>query len=109
MSILSLTLVVDSHAMACSLVFSRINELLNLFEKISPCSKARGIVGKGSLSFSEGPESGCSFLHEREGKHNSFIIMVVDIFVNEEVELGVVDPGSGFLWVSIESRWLSQF
>ena len=35
--------------------------------------------------------------------------MVIDVFVNEEVKLGVVDPGPSFLWVSIKSGWLSQF
>ena len=39
MSILSLTLVVDSHAMACSLVFSRMNELLNFLRKSAQVPK----------------------------------------------------------------------
>ena len=46
MSILSLTLVVVSQAMACSLVFSRMNELLNLLRKSAQVPKPSGFLVK---------------------------------------------------------------
>ena len=46
MSSLSLTLVVVSHAMACSLVFSRMNELLNLLRKLAQVPKLGGFLVK---------------------------------------------------------------
>ena len=104
MSILSLTLVVVSQAMACSLVFSRMNDLLNLLRS----SEAWWVSGEGCFCFGKGPGSSCSFLHKSEGECDLFVIMVVDVFVDEEVELGVIDPGSCFLWVSIKNGWLSQ-
>ena len=79
------------------------------FKKVGPSSKAWWVSGEGGFGLGKGPESSCSFLHEGEGKCDLFVIVVVDIFVDEEVELGVVDPGSGFLWVSVKGGWLSQF
>ena len=46
MSILSLTLVVVSQAMACSLVFSRINESLDLLRKSAQVLKPSGFLVK---------------------------------------------------------------
>ena len=46
MSILSLTLVVVSQAMACSLVFSRMNKLLNLWRKSAQVLKPGGFLVK---------------------------------------------------------------
>ena len=38
-----------------------------------------------------------------------FIIVVVYFLVSLEIQLGVIDLCSGFLWVSIEHRWLAEF
>ena len=46
MSILSLTLVVDSHAMACSLVFLRMNDSLNFLRKSAQVPKPGGLLVK---------------------------------------------------------------
>ena len=46
MSIISLTLVVVSQAMACSLVFSRINESLDLLRKSAQVLKPSGFLVK---------------------------------------------------------------
>ena len=68
---------------------------------------ACSLVFSSCFSFGDGPESGYSFFHNREGKCDLFVIVVVDVFVDKEVKLGIVDPGSGFLWVSIKGGWLS--
>ena len=49
MSILSLTLVVVSQAMACSLVFLRMNESLNLLRKSAQVLKPGGFLVKAVL------------------------------------------------------------
>ena len=49
MSILLLTLVVVSQAMACSLVFLRMNELLNLLRKSAQVLKPGGFLVKAVL------------------------------------------------------------
>ena len=46
---MSLTLVVDRHAMACSLVFLRINESLNFLRKLVQVPKPRGLLVKAVL------------------------------------------------------------
>lgn len=37
------------------------------------------------------------------------MIVVINILVYKEVQLGIVDPCSCLFWISIEGRWLSQF
>ena len=83
--------------------------VIETLEKVGPSSEAWWVSGEGRFGFGEGPESCCSFFHKSEGKCNLFVIMVVDIFVDEKVELGVVDPGPCFLRVTIKNGWLSQF
>ena len=34
--------------------------------------------------------------------------MVINILIDKKVELGIIDPSSSFLWVSIKGGWLSQ-
>ena len=81
--------------------------VIEFFEEVSPGSKAQRVVGEGCFGFSEGPEPGWSFFHKRKGECNLLVIVVIDILVHKEVELGIIDPGSCFLWVSIESWRLS--
>ena len=78
-------------------------QVVESLEKVSPSSEAWWVSCEGCFSFSEGPESSCSFFHKGEGKCNLFVIVVVDVLVDEKVELSVIDPGSCFLWVSIEN------
>ena len=104
---MSLTLVVDSHAMACSLVFSRMNDSLNFLRKSAQVLKPGGLLVKAvTVSVKAQSLADPSFIKERANAI-FFVIVVVDIFVDKEIELGVVDPGSSLLWVSIESGWLS--
>ena len=70
--------------------------VIESFKKISPSSEAWWVSGEGCFGFCEGPESCCSFFHKREGECDLFVIVVIDVFVDKEIELGIVDPGSGF-------------
>ena len=66
MSILSLTLVVVSQAMACSLVFSRINESLDLLRKSAQVLKPSGFLVKAvSVSLRAQSLAAPSFIKER--------------------------------------------
>ena len=66
MSILSLTLVVVSQAMACSLVFSRINESLDLLRKSAQVPKPSGFLVKAvSVSLRAQSLAAPSFIKER--------------------------------------------
>ena len=66
MSILSLTLVVVSQAMACSLVFSRMNKLLNLLRKLAQVPKPGGFLVKAvSVSVRAQSLAAPSFIKER--------------------------------------------
>ena len=61
-----LTLVVDSHAMACSLVFSRINKSLNLLRKSAQVLKPGGFLVKAvSVSVRAQSLADPSFMKER--------------------------------------------
>ena len=64
--VLSLTLVVDSHAMACSLVFSRMSELLNFLRKLAQVPKPGGLLVKAiSVSVRAQSPANLSFMKER--------------------------------------------
>ena len=66
MSILLLTLVVDSHAMACSLVFLRMNELLNFLRKSAHVPKPGGLLARAaSVSVRAQSLAAPSFMKER--------------------------------------------
>ena len=66
MSILSLTLVVVSQAMACSLVFLRINESLDLLRKSAQVPKPSGFLVKAvSVSLRAQSLAAPSFIKER--------------------------------------------
>ena len=66
MSILSLTLVVVSQAMACSLVFLRMNESLNLLRKLAQVLKPGGFLVKAVLiSVRAQSLAAPSFMNER--------------------------------------------
>ena len=66
MSILSLTLVVVSQAMACSLVFLRINESLDLLRKSAQVPKPSGFLVKAvSVSVRAQSLAAPSFIKER--------------------------------------------
>ena len=66
MSILSLTLVVVSQAMACSLVFLRMNESLNLLRKLAQIPKPGGFLVKAvSVSVRAQSPTAPSFIKER--------------------------------------------
>ena len=66
MSILLLTLVVDSHAMACSLVFSRINESPNFLGKLAHVPKPGGLLARAaSVSVRAQSPAAHSFMKER--------------------------------------------
>ena len=66
MSSLSLTLVVVSQAMACSLVFSRMNESLNFLMKSAHVPKPGGFLTKAaSVSVRAHNSAAPSFMKER--------------------------------------------
>ena len=66
MSVLSLTLVVVSQAMACSLVFSRMNESLNLLRKSAQVPKPGGFLVKAvSVSVRAQSPAAPSFMKDR--------------------------------------------
>ena len=66
MSSFSLTLVVVSQAMACSLVFSRINESLNFLRKSAHIPKPGGFLMKAiSVSVRAQSPAAPSFIKER--------------------------------------------
>ena len=66
MLILLLTLVVVSQAMACSLVFLRMNELLNLLRKSAQVLKPGGFLVKAvSVSVRTQSPAAPSFIKER--------------------------------------------
>ena len=66
MLILLLTLVVVSQAMACSLVFLRMNELLNLLRKSAQVLKPGGFLVKAvSISVRTQSLAAPSFIKER--------------------------------------------
>ena len=63
---MSFTLVVDSHAMACSLVFSRINEMLNLLRKSAQVPKPGGFLVRAvSVSVRAQSPADPSFMKDR--------------------------------------------
>ena len=66
MSILLLTLVVVSQAMACSLVFSRMNESLNLLRKLAQVPKPGGFLVKAvSVSVRAQSPAAPSFMKDK--------------------------------------------
>ena len=66
MSILLLTLVVVSQAMACSLVFSRMNESLNLLRKLAQVLKPGGFLVKAvSVSVRAQSPAAPSFMKDK--------------------------------------------
>ena len=62
-----LTLVVDSHAMACSLVFLRMNDSLNFLSKSAQVPKPGGLFMKAvSVSVRAQSPADPSFINEME-------------------------------------------
>ena len=71
-------------------------------DKVSESSEGKRCSRDGALAKGCCPGKGRPFGHVREGKNDLFIIIVIDRFVDEEVELYSVQPVLRFFIGSIE-------
>ena len=69
---------------------------VELRDKVGESSKGKRCSRDGALAEGRCPGKGRPFGHVREGKGNLFVVVVVDRFVNKEVELHSVQPVLGF-------------
>ena len=75
---------------------------VELGDKVSESSKGERCSRDSALAEGCGPGKGRPFGHVREGEGDLFIIIVVDCFVDEEIELHSMQPVLGFLIGSVE-------
>ena len=77
-------------------------------DKIGESSYGYGGSGDGVLPKGGCPGEGGSFGHVGQGEGNLLVIVIVDFFINKEVELYGVQPLSGLVVRSIKGFWCSN-
>ena len=75
---------------------------VELRNKVSEGSEGKRCSRDGTLAEGRCPGKGRPFGHVREGEGDLFVVIVVDRFVDEEVELHSVQPVLRFFIGSIE-------
>ena len=75
---------------------------VELCDEVSKGSKGKRCSRDGALAKGCCPGKGRSFGHVREGESDLFVVIVVDRFVDQEVELHSMQPVLRFFIGSIE-------
>ena len=78
---------------------------VELRDKVSEGSEGKHCSRDGALAEGHCPGKGRPFGHVREGESDLLVIIVVDRFVDKEVELHSVQPVLGFFIRSVERLW----
>ena len=75
---------------------------VELCDKVGESSQGERCSRDGALAKGRCPSKGRPFSHVREGESDLFVVIVIDRFVDKEVELHSVQPVLGFFIRSIE-------
>ena len=75
---------------------------VELHDEVSEGSEGKHCSRDSALAEGRCPGKGRPFSHVREGEGDLFVIIIVDCFVDKEVELHGVQPMLGFFIGSIE-------
>ena len=75
---------------------------VELHDEVSEGSKGKRCSRDGALAKGCCPGKGRSFGHVREGESDLFVVVVIDHFVDEEVELHSVQPVLRFFIGSVK-------
>ena len=75
---------------------------VELRDEVSEGSEGKHCSRDSALAEGRCPGKGRPFSHVREGEGDLFVIVIVDCFVDKEVELHGVQPMLGFFIGSIE-------
>ena len=75
---------------------------VELSDKVSKSSKGERSSRDGTLAEGRGPGKGRPFGHVQKSESNLFVVIVIDRFIDKEVELHSMQPVLRFLIGSVE-------